>query len=259
MAQSLSEQIIHKMPLSLLKHVVLMLLGTRVQTKGPIWLSSTHRHHSGCFSSKNPHRLKLTPGLGLANAHSREKPSRFTMCSNCTALEDPSEEWVDILARPDAAFCCLVLRQFSRCKNLISWAANVCLVSAVSGSIKVYPLESSYPLCMWTSVPLAHMWVDLNWMEGCGHISPGQSLPGDDRASIYILVRSIWFWNFSFYCLSFASSFIEDQFVPLLLNWPLPPIIAWIFFLRASGIHFAILHESMEDLALPPLGFPSYD
>ena len=75
MAQSRTEQMIHKMLLSLLKHVVLMLLGTRIQNKGPSWPSAIQRHHKGCYSSKSLHRLTSLPGLGLGNAHSRQNPA----------------------------------------------------------------------------------------------------------------------------------------------------------------------------------------
>lgn len=52
MAQSRTEQMSHKMLLSLLKHVVLLLLGTRIQDKGLSWPSAIHRYHKGCFSSE---------------------------------------------------------------------------------------------------------------------------------------------------------------------------------------------------------------
>lgn len=315
MAQSRTEQMIHNMLLSLLKHVVLMLLGTGIQNKGPSWPSAIQRHHKWCFSSKSPHRLTSLPGLWLGNAHSRQNPANslnvlvFTywfpqiivevsllppadylfVSSVCVSgmelgdfnrfskksvtpwieklqvtfysLEDPSEEWSDILARPEIAFYCLVLKQFSRCRGLTILSSE-CLPDKYSVGIgQVLSLESSNPRWMCASVSLAHVWVDLDWMEGGEHISPGQSLPEDDTASrpkqvygipeLFLLLPLLCFlahWR------RVCSITVELVFTTC----------AWILLLRAfscSGTYFAIFAISWKHgrINSPTSGFPNYD
>lgn len=80
MAQSRTEQMIHKMLLSLLKHVVLMLLGTRIQDKGLSWPSAIHRHHKGCFSSEST-QAYITTRIRTQKCSQQTKPSKFIKCT----------------------------------------------------------------------------------------------------------------------------------------------------------------------------------
>ena len=120
--------------------------------------------------------------LGNFDRFSKKPLGQRSYKLHFTVLDNSSEEWFDILTRPETAFYCLVFRQFSRCRWLTILSSKCLPYKCSVGIRQVLSLESSNPLWMWTSVSLAHMWVGLAEWKMMS-ISPGGSLPDNDTAS----------------------------------------------------------------------------
>ena len=111
---------------------------------------------------------------------------------------------------------------------------------------------------MCASVSLAHVWVDLDWMEDGEHISPGQSLPEDDTAS---RPKQVYHIPELFFLLPLLCFLVHWRRVCSITVELVLTTCARILLLRAfscSGTYFAIFARSWKHgrINSPTSGIP---